>query len=193
MNTKERILANTVGLLAKEGYNGSSIRRVAELAGIQASVIYNYFPDKQSLMREARTYVADRLDEVRPQWHEGMTAKEYLRNVITYQFEQQEYIVAMTQYFIAVKQEFSKTTDDGYVPTAAYRHMKRLIEVGMTEDVYFSKDPAFDAKILLHLVNGFLLEYYSHEITPAERQRTINRIIAFIDASLRAEAAGNNA
>lgn len=51
--TVEALLDTAARLLATEGYAAVSTNRVAELAGVSIGSLYEYFPNKQSLIAEA--------------------------------------------------------------------------------------------------------------------------------------------
>lgn len=48
--TKERIFDVAVDLFSKHGYNGVSVRKIAEGAGIKESSIYNHFKTKEEIL-----------------------------------------------------------------------------------------------------------------------------------------------
>lgn len=51
-NQKERMLAYARVLFWKKGYNGTSMRDIANAYGCRPSNIYNFFPNKESLLYE---------------------------------------------------------------------------------------------------------------------------------------------
>ena len=51
--TKKEILAKTIPLFARRGYDGVSMRQIAREVGINAGSLYHHFPDKQTLYVEA--------------------------------------------------------------------------------------------------------------------------------------------
>ena len=48
--TEAAIREAAVSLIASEGYEGVSMRRLAEAVGVQAGALYRYFPTKQALL-----------------------------------------------------------------------------------------------------------------------------------------------
>ncbi len=46
---KAEILKKTIPLFAASGYNGVTMRQIAQAVGIKAASLYHYFPNKQSL------------------------------------------------------------------------------------------------------------------------------------------------
>ncbi|MGF1471250.1 MAG: TetR/AcrR family transcriptional regulator [Rubrobacteraceae bacterium] len=57
----EIILAATARVLVREGYDGMTTNRVAEVAGVSVGSIYQYFPNKESLLA---TLMRRHLDEM---------------------------------------------------------------------------------------------------------------------------------
>ncbi len=48
--TRQRLLQAAVDEFANEGFDGASINRITQAAGVAAGTIYNYFPGKHELM-----------------------------------------------------------------------------------------------------------------------------------------------
>jgi len=58
---REKILKATESLLAKEGFQGLSMHKIAKHAGVAAGTIYRYFDDKEHLLKEIRFRVTQRI------------------------------------------------------------------------------------------------------------------------------------
>lgn len=85
--TQERIFEALSGLMYEQGYDAVGLAQVAEAAGLSRTTIYNYFPDKDSLLvayaaRETRRYV----DELLGDLDEVDDPVERLRVYIRHQF-----------------------------------------------------------------------------------------------------------
>ncbi|MBR0750626.1 TetR/AcrR family transcriptional regulator [Bradyrhizobium jicamae] len=50
LSTRERILAEALGLFAQSGYGGASMRELARRVGIRESSLYNHFPGKAAIL-----------------------------------------------------------------------------------------------------------------------------------------------
>ena len=50
--TKPKISEIALHLFAERGYAAVSMRQIAAKAGLQAGALYNYFPDKQTILSE---------------------------------------------------------------------------------------------------------------------------------------------
>ena len=61
--TGPRVLEAALRLIAQHGYAAVSMRQIANEVGVQAGALYNYTPDKQSLLFDLmRSHMADLLD-----------------------------------------------------------------------------------------------------------------------------------
>ncbi len=56
-NKKQQILHAAVHLLAQYGFQGFSMQKLANDAGVAAGTIYRYFNDKEHLIEEVRVLV----------------------------------------------------------------------------------------------------------------------------------------
>lgn len=50
MNTKERIVYESLTLFAKKGYKGTSVKNIADAVGIKDSSLYKHFKSKQEIL-----------------------------------------------------------------------------------------------------------------------------------------------
>lgn len=48
-NARERLLETAIGMFAQKGYAGTSVREIAEQAGVSKPVLYYYFKSKEGL------------------------------------------------------------------------------------------------------------------------------------------------
>jgi len=51
-HTKPKISAIALNLFSEQGYAAVSMRQIAAKAGLQVGALYNYFPDKQTILSE---------------------------------------------------------------------------------------------------------------------------------------------
>jgi AcrR family transcriptional regulator len=186
--TKDIIIKKTVKLLARRGYEGTSIREISLAVTIQPSVIYYYFKDKQSLLREVREYINTKLRDGISRLRAD-TATELLRKQLRFQIQNRELIVASLKYFMSVPQDF-ELSDGGYIPQRAYAHCRATIERGIREGVYISQNVDADAKTISHLINGFLIEYYQRPLSVAQTNTLANTISHFVQRALAGSIIG---
>lgn len=65
--TAERILESALELFAERGYGSTSVKAIAQHAGVSQGLMYNYFPSKADLLREI--FLAG-LRDVQASWRE---------------------------------------------------------------------------------------------------------------------------
>jgi AcrR family transcriptional regulator len=183
IHTKDEILQQTTKLLAREGSAGTSMRKVASAVGIEPSVIYNHFADKESLLRSTRMFITSRLDVAMRETLANVATKDMLRASLRFQIEQRELIVALLQYFMATRDDFPET-EYGYVPARAYQHMTNLLQAGIDEGIYQSANVMLDAKLITHMVNGFLMEYFDRRLTSEQINSLADHLAEFIERSI---------
>jgi AcrR family transcriptional regulator len=184
-STRNTIILCTIPLLARNGYEGTSMRAIANAAQVEQSLLYYHFVDKAALLRAVRQHLNTQLDESLQALSPVQSTAELLRQRLRFQIEQREAIVCLLQYFMAVKQDFPRQAG-GYVPERAYQHMRDIVDAGLAEGCYKSADPNFDAKILTHLVNGFLIEYYPNDMPAKEVATLTEQLAQFIERALGA-------
>ncbi|WP_300360997.1 TetR/AcrR family transcriptional regulator [Hydrogenimonas sp.] len=52
VNTKQKIIEAAIDLIAKYGYRGASVRKIAAEVGIRESAIYNHFKNKEEILKQ---------------------------------------------------------------------------------------------------------------------------------------------
>lgn len=78
--SRQEILAAAKKLFVEEGYDATTIRRIAERVGISSTALYVYFRDKDAILREIcnETFATliEKLDAVRQDWSDPLKALE---------------------------------------------------------------------------------------------------------------------
>lgn len=184
--TRTRLIKETLRLMAVVGPDEISMRRVAQESNIQQSVIYYYFPDKDSLLAAAFGSAQKQIRAALMGLRQLQDPREMLQQRINYHFTHGHLIVPMLRYFMAVK--LSKPGVPGaFIPEAAYRHIQEPIELGNKTGVFSSPDPAADARIITHAINGLILEHYPDKLTPKTRRELEQNMYLFIERALTAK------
>src|SRR3972149_7893798 len=63
LDTMGQICAAAIGVFYQRGYHGATLRDIAEVVGIRAASIYNYFPTKEALLHHVMTETLSKLSE----------------------------------------------------------------------------------------------------------------------------------
>jgi AcrR family transcriptional regulator len=186
MNTKQKIISATISALALDGYEASSVRDIAGIVGVKPSVLYYYFPNKESLFREARNDIVARLRIATEEMPKNVSSRQYLQTHLLYQFKHRIEIVALLQYYMAVTKDFP-VSKYGYIPSQAYLHMVTFLQMSRAGSRITNKKLMFRAKGIQHMVNGFLIEYAARSLSSRELIKLVKELTDFITEGLASE------
>ncbi|MDF4511040.1 TetR/AcrR family transcriptional regulator [Vibrio parahaemolyticus] len=82
VDKRDQILAAAEQLIAESGFQGLSMQKLANEAGVAAGTIYRYFSDKEHLLEEVRLNVAKRIaSAVQAGVNDDMPLKERYRTM----------------------------------------------------------------------------------------------------------------
>ncbi len=181
---KEIILKEGAMLYAKSGFEEFSIRRLAENIGITHSVIYHYFKNEETLLREIFIYINHALGIKRASLPHVASASEMLKQRIAFQIDNSQDVVTVLKYYISHRLQF-KRTRGGFVPDKSALHIEEVLDLGNKTGEFHITNLHDDAKVITHAINGFLLEYFPHVPKGKEKNDLVERIYRFLIKSLR--------
>jgi AcrR family transcriptional regulator len=178
--TKASIINHTVNLLAANGPSYVSLRRIGREAGIAQSAVYHHFASKDILLTTTFRHMGRSLGMNIAMLPTAPTLREMLVQRIEFQFDNAGTVVAMLKYFMAERSQFHELPARGFVPPQAYRHIADVIERGNAEGAWHIVDVNADAKVIVHAINGFVLEYFPHLPLVQARATLLGSIESFI-------------
>lgn len=185
MNTYNTIVKSAMDCLARRGYVGTSMRDIAALAKVQTSAIYYHFPDKSTLFEAVYKQIIINLQQDVVPIRNIADPSKRLRAVIAYQLKKRKMLAALLNYFVAQTDNFPKIEDGGYVPAGAYRHILETLELGTAKNLYHSHTSPIDAKIIAHIMNGFIIEYANRPLPKKQSEALVKAIADFIEAATK--------
>ena len=183
-DTKNIILKKAAHIFAQSGYEGFSIRILAEKIPVAPSVIYHHFEDKDALLKEMFDHLNRNLGNKRSKLPNQTTALEMLRQRIEFQIDNQESIVAVLKYYLAYRTVFKKFKN-GFVPDKSALHIEEVLRFGVETNEFSVGNLEDDAKVITHAINGFLLEYYPYTPKGIEKKELVDRIYNFLIRALK--------
>lgn len=183
MAAKKAIIEAATDCLARKGYEGSSMRDVAAAADVHTSAIYYYFSDKAELFEAVYMQIIKNLQRDIAPIRVITDPSERLRAILTYQFTKRKMLAALLNYFVGQSDKFPRRSDDGYVPAGAYMHIIECLKLGEALGIYRSHTSGFDAKIIAHIMNGFILEYAHRPLNRDQCATLVTAIASFIEAA----------
>ena len=182
--SKEIILKKALKIFAKDGYDGLSMRILAESIPVVPSVLYHHFTDKDSLLKSMFDHLNSELGKKRAKLPIPLTASEMLRQRIIFQLDNAEEIVAVLKYYLAYRKRFPQLKT-GFVPEKAYLHIEEVLSYGVQTGEFHSLNIQKDAKVITHAINGFLLEYFPDTPKGNEKASLVENTHQFFIRSLK--------
>lgn len=179
MDIKEVIKRKAKRLFATRGYDGVSMRNLADNSGISLSNIYNYFPSKDDLLEEIFHLTNTNLGKKRRKLPEAATASDMLRQRIEFQFANAEDIVFVLKYYLTFRKRFKKN-EAGFLPPKTYLHIEEVLIRGRDSGEFDIYNLYEEAQVIAHSINGFVLEYYPHKLSVTEKKDVITKIHRFL-------------
>ena len=83
----KRILDAAFKLVAKNGYESTSISQIAKEANISKGLVYNYFESKEEILKSLVTLAFTEGDNLMEEMMSANDAKGTLRNILVWFFE----------------------------------------------------------------------------------------------------------
>lgn len=179
-STRDKILQEATAMLAHEGADGTSMRRLADRVGVKQPIIYYYFGSKEKLLEAVFRTSGMQLGMAVAALSPAKTTSELLRQRILFHLQQAPLIMAILNYFLLDKRHAGKLR----IPPQAYRHIQEVIDQGVAEGIYDSQNSARDAGIVVHALNGFTMEHFPRLANQQDRQ-LVEDLAVFIERSLR--------
>lgn len=178
--TNELIRSTAKQLFAKYGYDGVSMRTLAQESGVGLSSIYHFFKDKDVLLKDIYLETNRQLGIARAALPSQPTAEQMLAQLINFQFEQIQDVVYVLKYYLHFRQDFAALPTKTLPPKSAL-HIEEVLHkgIGTGEFSLNGQDVEAKAKVVAHTINGYLLEYYPDIPRGKERTQMINDIVSF--------------
>jgi AcrR family transcriptional regulator len=167
-------------LFATFGYEGISMRTLAEKSGVGLSSIYHFFKDKDVLLQDIYRATNRELGKERQVLPDKATAEAMLAQLIDFQLKHIEDVVYVLKYYLHFRNNFA-ALPTRTLPAKSVLHIEEVIEKGRQTGEFKIKQSeiAAKAKVIAHTINGYLLEYFPDVPTGPERQAMIDEIVSF--------------
>jgi AcrR family transcriptional regulator len=174
----EQIIATCTRVFASVGYDGLSMRTFAKEMGCSLSNLYYYYPGKDELLRAMFDTVNTRLGKERSFLPKLEGTEALLKQRIQFQFTHAEEVVAILKYYMHYRHDFSQN-EHGYLPAKAHLHIEEVLNWGVASGELQSTNISKDAKLIAHMINGFVLEYYPAIPQGDELEHLTSQLAAF--------------
>ena len=154
--TGPRVRETAGRLFARHGFAAVSMRKIAAEVGVQAGALYNYTPDKQSLLLDLmRTHMEEALEEIGKIDLSG-DPKEVLRKLTNFHIRfhknrPDEIFIAYMELRNLTPENFEIIED---LRNAYEGHYASVLEAGVAQGVFHVRDTKVATRALIALLNG---------------------------------------
>ncbi len=183
-DTENKITLAAMHLVSRNGCNSLSMRDLAKEIPISASVLYFYFSDKDDLLLKMYLKANQLLGEARSQLVLLNSTEERFRQLVEFQLQNAELVVTVLRYYL-YKRELFHAEGTGTLPEKATLHVEEILEFGIQRGDIHVEDLKTEAKVIVHAINGYLLEYFPYMPKGKEANSLIDGIVKFIMRSLQ--------
>jgi AcrR family transcriptional regulator len=175
-DTYEKILAAARRLFAQQGYTATSMRQVAETAGIGKATIYHHFPNKQALVMALLgnnlTRMTGALERVRAESDPRRRIQVATLGSVDFLFETAD-IMQIARREIPGARDQMQSRFAGFFQ----EYMSLLsesIRLGTQQGIFRSVDPVASARVLMTMLQGtFAMAYLINERAPSPEQAAV--------------------
>ena len=171
--TYEKILSAARRLFAQQGYTATSMRQVAETAGIGKATIYHHFPNKQAivmaLLGTNLTRMTAALERVRAE-------SDPRRRIQVATLSSVDFLFETADIMQIARREIPSARDQMQSSFASFfqEYMGRLsesIRLGTQQGIFRAVDPVASARVLMTMIQGtFAMAYLINERAPSPEQ-----------------------
>ncbi len=161
--TGPRIRKAALGLFARHGYAAVSMRQIAKEVGVQAGALYNYTPDKQSLLFRLMRDHMQELQQAYDALGETGDAQEALRRFVG--FHIRFHLERPDEVFIAYM-ELRNLTPDNFTEIEDLRRayedsLERILSEGQKAGHFAISDTKIATLAVIAMLNGVMTWYRS--------------------------------
>jgi AcrR family transcriptional regulator len=181
--TGPRVRAAAIKLFAESGYAAVSMRALAAEVGVQVGALYNYTPDKQSLLFEV---MRDHMSEVLEAATDDVQAPAIQRLSDLVEFHITFHATRPGEIFIAYM-ELRNLTPQNFTAIEALRSryedcFETILKAGVAEGVFKIKDTKITTLAVIAMLTGINTWYRSggrlslDEVSAQYREMVLNAV-----------------
>lgn len=162
--TREAASNVAQALFARKGYEGVSMREIADGVGMQASALYNYWPTKQDLLRDL---MERHMRELLQAWTECNAPDDPLGRLQTFvRFHISHHMRRIDSTFISYMElrslDGANFAHIGALRNRYERDLALTLGRGIASGVLGQGDPRIMARAIIALLNG-IMTWYRHD------------------------------
>jgi AcrR family transcriptional regulator len=156
LSTYDIILQAARRLFIRKGYTATSIREIAEEAGIGKATIYHHFPDKQAIILALMRGSAGRQDEILAAIRAEQDPRRRIETAVTASIQ---FLLDMVELMQIVRREVPGGREYVQAEYASYlKEFRALlggaVQQGTEQGIFRSVNPAQASSVLMTMIQG---------------------------------------
>jgi len=185
-STKEKIIEVAIECFGELGYEGTSMRLIAEKSGVSKPAIYYYFPDKEKLFIGIVEYVGSKLETISEKIiNSDLTAIEKLKKfmLVRYQpFKDSQIARRFMNRLLTGGLKLKLSNIDQHIFEKQRQYVIQIIKQGIAEGI-FRKD--INVQVFLYSITGLMMLYSRDHIIknkpPLDEEQVNQILLQFIE------------
>jgi AcrR family transcriptional regulator len=167
--TPDRILEEATRLFVKSGYNGISMREIAEAVGVSKAGLYYHFKDKEDLFLAILTANLDRIEsQIQAARREGATARDQISRMMRSIMEQapsQRAIIRLASQEMGHLSRAARARFGRLYQARFINQVEEILSAGIERGELRAVDIRTATWILLGMAYPFLYPAHESELT----------------------------
>jgi len=185
MDSRSAILAGARGVFAQKGYDGTSMREVADAAGVNNAMIYYHFDDKRELYRAV---LLDSFSELERIWERDIFRKDvpvrnkirvYVDELIRFHQNNEDLRRIIFREFNVCNDNCRWIAENLFSNT--FKNLSLLLQDGVKNGEIKACDPAFAVPAIVGMVTHiFMVHPVAEHISGKKQLISIPRLGSFV-------------
>ncbi|WP_458744641.1 TetR/AcrR family transcriptional regulator [Candidatus Nitrosocosmicus sp. T] len=187
------ILKNSLKVLAKNGYENTTIANIAAESGVSRGILHYYFSDKEDLVSKVLAYSSENIIRAAIKGIRGKTAEEIADNIIKDSIqsfkENPEFYAFLFEMWCASRRS-NKIKDELIICSdKVTKSIKKVLDESMQNGIseINMKNTEEMSKVLLALFNGIAFEKLMHSSKDLDNRKYWIQVRNMISSFLKSQ------
>ena len=178
-DTYRKILDVAYNLIVKQGYTATSIRQIAEEAGIGKATVYHHFKDKESI---AYALLAMRTNEMQDLLNTIGNVQDPVERLKKAAFESMCILMYSAEVFQIIRREIPQSRDKLQNSLVSFFKeytalLTESLKTGIDAGLFRSIEPEEATKVFLCVLQGTFASVYITGEKPKSPEKMVNSIL----------------
>lgn len=184
-NTRDKILKSALRLFVKYGFAGTSISDIAKDAGINQSLIYHHFQNKEDLWKKVKLHILENFTQEDLQIDAEKGLNHFLQQIVAFRFHFYDKNPEAIRLLGWQKLEFSRKKLAGGNTASPANWKPAIMRLQSKGQIRKNLDPDMVIHFIANAITGTFSDLFGHlENTPERKQHYLNMLIDCLERAL---------